>query len=613
MEYISSLTNYNRNVTNEVKIGGVKIGGDNEIIVQTMCNTPTDDIEQTVAQIINVVNKTGCKIVRVTVPSMKDVEALKAIHDRIGGICALVADVHFNAAIAFECAKIVEKVRVNPGNFGHHELACLTEEEFKAEGKLLEDTFRDFLKVCREHGTAVRIGTNHGSLSKRILNRYGDTPEGMVESVMEFLRIAKAEDFKDVAISLKSSNPTVAIRAARLMVKAMKDEQMHYCLHLGVTEAGEGDDGRIKSAAGICPLLNDGIGDTIRVSLTEQPENEILPAQEIVAYRDYIAQSDALPEIPFFYDPYHYQKRKSTAVGIFGGDNPAAVAITINNEDELMKLAVALDSLVKANKKPDLVICNDGNIVAKCRALLRGVMIFDNSETGDNKGVEVVYVNEKLECGRLVRQDMECGRLVRQDLSNADEPSALQTVIIAEPQSRNKTAAMRLIFNQLKENNINCPVLLKPDGGEQDARFKKFAPAAVCAGLFIDGFGDGVCLESNGDPVAAVEMAFKILQISRLRVTETEYVSCPGCGRTMYDLQGTVKRIKAATSKYCNLKIAVMGCIVNGPGEMADADFGYVGAGKGKIALYKAGEVVKRAIPEENAVDELIKLIENSK
>ena len=591
MEYISSLTNYNRNVTNEVKIGGVKIGGDNEIVVQTMCNTPTDDIEQTVAQIINVVNKTGCKIVRVTVPSMKDVEALKAIHDRINGICALVADVHFNAAIAFECAKIVEKVRVNPGNFGHHELACLTEDEFKAEGKLLEDTFRDFLKVCREHGTAVRIGTNHGSLSKRILNRYGDTPEGMVESVMEFLRVAKAEDFKDVAISLKSSNPTVAIRAARLMVKAMKDEQMHYCLHLGVTEAGEGDDGRIKSAAGICPLLNDGIGDTIRVSLTEQPENEILPAQEIVAYRDYIAQSDPLPEIPFFYDPYHYQKRKSAAVGIFGGDNPAAVAITINNETELQKLAAALDSLVKANKKPDLVICNDGNIVAKCRALLRGIMIFDNSETGDNKGVEVVYVNEKF----------------------INNKNIINKLIIAEPQSRNKTAAMRLIFNQLKENNINCPVLLKPDGGELDARFKKFAPAAVCAGVFIDGFGDGVCLESNGDPVAAVEMAFKILQISRLRVTETEYVSCPGCGRTMYDLQGTVRRIKAATSKYCNLKIAVMGCIVNGPGEMADADFGYVGAGKGKIALYKAGELVKRAIPEENAVDELIKLIENSK
>ncbi|MBO7567828.1 MAG: (E)-4-hydroxy-3-methylbut-2-enyl-diphosphate synthase [Bacteroidales bacterium] len=593
MEYTESLTNYKRNRTVPVKVGGVMIGGDNEIAVQTMCNTSTDDVEKTVSQIIGVVNKTNCKIVRVTVPSMKDVEALKAIHDRINGICALVADVHFNAAIAFECAKIVEKVRVNPGNFGHHELACLTEEEFKAEGKLLEDTFRDFLKVCREHGTAVRIGTNHGSLAKRILNRYGDTPEGMVESVMEFLRVAKAEDFKDVAISLKSSNPTVAIRAARLMVKAMKDEGIDYCLHLGVTEAGEGDDGRIKSASGICPLLNDGIGDTIRVSLTEDPENEILPAKEIVAYKDYVSKAVALPEIPFFYDPYHYHKRKSNAVSIFGGNNPAAVAIVINNENELLKLAEGLDNLVANNKKPDLVICNDAEIIGKSRSLLRGIVVVGNKETIDNKNINIIELNENFKFDGVA----------------VDE----NTIIIAEPQSRNKTAALRAIFCQLQANNINNPVLLKTDGGEQDERFKKFAPAAECAGVFIDGFGDGVCLDSNGDPIAAVEMAFKILQISRLRVTETEYVSCPGCGRTMYDLQGTVKRIKAATRKYRNLKIAVMGCIVNGPGEMADADFGYVGAGKGKIALYKAGEVVKRAIPEENAVDELIKLIENSK
>ncbi|MCR5455295.1 MAG: (E)-4-hydroxy-3-methylbut-2-enyl-diphosphate synthase [Bacteroidales bacterium] len=592
MEYTESLTNYKRNKTVPVKVGGVTIGGSNEIVVQTMCNTPTNDVEQTVAQIISIVNKTGCKIVRVTVPSMKDVEALRQIHDKINGICAMVADVHFNAQIAFECAKIVEKVRVNPGNFGHHELACLSEEEFKTEGKLLEDTFRDFLGVCRQHGTAVRIGTNHGSLSKRILNRYGDTPEGMVESVMEFLRVAKAEDFSNIAISLKSSNPTVAIRAARLMVKAMKDEDIDYCLHLGVTEAGEGDDGRIKSASGICPLLNDGIGDTIRVSLTEQPENEILPAQQIVDYKDYIAKAASLPDIPFFYDPYHYQKRKSKAAGRFGGSNTASVAIAIDNEDELNKLAAALASLTEAEKLPDLVVCNDENILAKSRALLRGIVVASSIETVGSKYVNILNINENFNFSNC----------------SIDE----NTVIIAEPINRNKIAAMRLISYQLQQHNILNPVLLKMDGGEQDARFAKFAPAAECAGVFIDGFGDGVCLSSKGDPVAAIEMAFKILQISRLRVTETEYVSCPGCGRTMYDLQGTVKRIKEATRKYRNLKIAVMGCIVNGPGEMADADFGYVGAGKGKIALYKAGEVVKRAIPEENAVDELIKLIENS-
>jgi len=377
------------------------------------------------------------------------------------------------------------------------------------------------------------------------------------------------------------------------MVKAMKDEGIDYCLHLGVTEAGEGDDGRIKSASGICPLLNDGIGDTIRVSLTEDPENEILPAQEIVAYKDYVSKAAALPEIPFFYDPYHYHKRKSNSVNIFGGNNPAAVAIVINNENELLKLAEGLDNLVANNKKPDLVICNDAEIIGKSRSLLRGIVVVGNKETIDNKNINIIELNENFKF----------------DGVSIDE----NTIIIAEPQNRNKTAALRAIFYQLQANNINNPVLLKTDGGEQDERFKKFAPAAECAGVFIDGFGDGVCLNSNGDPIAAVEMAFKILQISRLRVTETEYVSCPGCGRTMYDLQGTVKRIKAATRKYRNLKIAVMGCIVNGPGEMADADFGYVGAGKGKIALYKAGEVVKRAIPEENAVDELIKLIENSK
>ncbi len=553
MEYTESLTNYKRNRTDEVGIGNVKIGGGNDIAVQTMCNTTTDDVEKTVAQIIDVVKTTNCKIVRVTVPSMKDVDALRTIHEKINGQCALVADVHFNAAIAFECAKIVEKVRVNPGNFGHHSLPCLTDDEFKAEGKLLEDTFRDFLKVCREHGTAVRIGTNHGSLSKRILNRYGDTPEGMVGSVMEFLRVAKAEYFRDVAISLKSSNPTVAIRAARLMVRTMKDEGMDYCLHLGVTEAGEGDDGRIKSASGICPLLNDGIGDTIRVSLTEDPKFEIQPAEEIVAYRNYIAGAAKLPEIPFFYDPYHYNRRKSFAVGNVGGDNPAAVAIVVDSK----------------------------------------IMFADDSKRLEHKDIKTLYVNENSNF----------------DAFNIDN----ETVIIAEPQNRNKTAAMRLIFYQLTSRNIQNPVLLKPDGGERDERFKKFAAAAECAGVFVDGFGDGVCLESGDDAVAATELVFKILQISRLRITETEYVSCPGCGRTMYDLQGTVKRVKEATRKYRNVKIAVMGCIVNGPGEMADADFGYVGEGRGKISLYKAGEVVKRGIPEQNAVDELVKLIDNSK
>ncbi len=588
MHYTESLTNYGRNKTMEVAIGDKKIGAGNSIKVQTMCNTPTNEVEKTVAQIANVAKNTKCDIIRVTVPSMSDVECLRQIHDSLvaqGITIPLVADVHFNAAIAFECAKIVEKVRVNPGNFGHHDLACLSEEEFKAEGKLLEDTFRDFLKVCTEHGTAVRIGTNHGSLSKRILNRYGDTPEGMVESVMEFLRVAVQEKFQNIAISLKSSNPTVAIRAARLMVKAMNDEDMHYCLHLGVTEAGEGQEARIKSASGICPLLNDGIGDTIRVSLTEDPENEIEPGIQIAEYAKAIANAEKLPEIPAFYDPYHYTKRKSTSVEGVGGGNIATVALMIDNMYQLQDLIKNTEALRSENKLPDMVICTNSDMVDKCKSVLRGIRVL-------SPGHQLAIVDENT--------DYEAIKEIRDQ------------ILIAEPKNLNKTGAIRYIFYQLKQTGNTCPVLLKCDGGIRDERFSSFAAAAECAGTFIDGFGDGVCLSADKNTMDSVLLGYQILQISRLRISGTEYVSCPGCGRTMYDLQGTVRKIKDATRKYRNIKIAVMGCIVNGPGEMADADFGYVGMGKGKIALYKAGEVVKKGIPEENAVDELIKLIDNS-
>lgn len=548
MEYTNSITNYNRNLSCGVTIGGVNIGEENQVAVQTMCNTSTADIEKTVRQIVDVAQKTDCDIIRVTVPSIKDVEALKQIHKRIRALgvkMPLVADVHFNAAIAFECAKIVEKVRVNPGNFCHHSLPCLTEEEFQEEGRLLEKTFADFLKVCKEHKTAVRIGTNHGSLSSRILNRYGDTIEGMVESVMEFLRVAVRENFHNIAISLKSSNPNVAIRAARLMVKRMKDENMNFPLHLGVTEAGEGEDGRLKSAAGICPLLNDGIGDTIRVSLTEEPENEILPAKEIIAYRDYIKGGDKLPEIPLFYDPYNYKKRE-----VLPFNNGVAAVTVISDKKEEAEAS-------NGDLKPDFVI-----------------------DSSNKNGF--VFVDEDT------------------DFSKIDKTKPL----VAKPKNKNQVGAFRYIFYQLEKNGMKNPVLLCPKSKES------FKIAADCAGVFIDGFGDGICLESNGNFTETVRLAFKILQISRLRITGNEYVSCPGCGRTLYDLQSTVKKIKEATKNYRNLKIAVMGCIVNGPGEMADADYGYVGDGKNKISLYKDGKMVKKSIPEEEAVGELLKLID---
>ena len=564
--YTQSLTNYHRNQTVEVKIGGVTIGGENPIKVQTMCNTSTADVEGTVAQITKVAKTTSCDIIRVTVPSIKDVDHLREIKNRLNsqGInIPVVADVHFNSEIAFRCAEIVEKVRINPGNFCSHTNPCTTEKEFNDEGAAIEKRFTEFLEVCKAHHCAVRIGTNHGSLSARVLNRFGDTPEGMVFSVMEFLRIAKRQNFNDIAISLKSSNPFVAIRAARLLVEKQNEEGLKYPLHLGVTEAGEGSDGRLKSAAGISPLLCDGIGGTIRVSLTEDPEFEILPGRQFVDYTNWRSQHKPLPEIPLFYNPYEYHRRKSFEYNGVGGDNISTVALFIDKYEHAQDFTRCMGKLRHENRMPDVIIRDDPDFF---------------------------FIDEDTDFDTL----------------------ANKKVLIAAPKNRNKIGAFRYIFYQLHQRELKNPVLLCPDFGETNPEFDSFAPVVETAGVFIDGFGDGICLYAGRGVEKSARMAFDILQISRLRISGNEYVSCPGCGRTLYDLQATVKKIKAATAKYTNLKIAVMGCIVNGPGEMADADFGYVGDGIGKISLYKNRQLVKKSIPQEQAVDELIKLIENS-
>ncbi|MBP5502626.1 MAG: (E)-4-hydroxy-3-methylbut-2-enyl-diphosphate synthase [Bacteroidales bacterium] len=568
--YTQSLTNYHRRQsTFEVKIGNTVIGGNHPVKVQTMCNTSTADVEGTVAQIVKVAKTTTCDIIRVTVPSLKDVEYLRQIKKCLNEQnidIPLVADVHFNSKIAFECAGIVEKVRINPGNFCSHTDPCLTEEAFNAEGENIRRVFSDFLDKCVENNCAVRIGTNHGSLSARVLNRYGDTPEGMVFSVMEFLCVAVEKHFNNIAISLKSSNPFVAIRAARLLVEQQNQEEMAYPLHLGVTEAGEGTDGRLKSAAGIAPLLCDGIGGTIRVSLTEDPEFEILPGRQLVDYTNWRSNHTPLPEIPLFYDPFHYQKRESIAVGKIGGNNIATVALYADKPEQAEEYSRCVKQLMETKRLPDVII------------------------TPEAEGF--TFIDEDT------------------DFSHIENNT--ETVYIAAPKNRNKIGAFRYIFYQLQQRGIKNPVLICPDMGETNPEYDSFAPVAEAAGIFIDGFGDGICLCASRGVENAVRMGFDILQISRLRISGNEYVSCPGCGRTLYDLQSTVKKIKAATAKYSNLKIAVMGCIVNGPGEMADADFGYVGDGIGKISLYKNRQLVKKSIPQEQAVDELIKLIENS-
>ena len=570
--YTQSLTNYHRRQsTFEVKIGNTVIGGNHPVKVQTMCNTSTSDVEGTVAQIVKVAKNTTCDIIRVTVPSLKDVEYLRQIKKRLNEQnidIPLVADVHFNSKIAFECAGIVEKVRINPGNFCSHTDPCLTEEAFNAEGESIRRVFSEFIDKCVENHCAIRIGTNHGSLSARVLNRYGDTPEGMVFSVMEFLRVAVEKHFNNIAISLKSSNPFVAIRAARLLVEQQNQEEMAYPLHLGVTEAGEGSDGRLKSAAGIAPLLCDGIGGTIRVSLTEDPEFEILPGRQMVDYTNWRSNHTPLPEIPLFYDPFHYQKRVSKAVGKIGGSNIATVALYTDKPEQAEEYSRSLDALMKANRLPDVII---------------------------TPGVEnYVFIDEDT------------------DFDLLEKNNTSETIYIAAPKNRNKIGAFRYIFYKLHHHCVMNPVLICPDMGETNPEFESFAPVAEAAGIFIDGFGDGICLCARHGVEKAIRMGFDILQISRLRISGNEYVSCPGCGRTLYDLQATVKKIKAATAKYTNLKIAVMGCIVNGPGEMADADFGYVGDGIGKISLYKNRQLVKKSIPQELAVEELIHLIDNS-
>ena len=567
--YTQSLTNYHRNNTVEVKIGNTVIGGNNPIKVQTMCNTSTANVEGTVAQIVKVAKTTTCDIIRVTVPSLKDVEYLRQIKKCLNEQnidIPLVADVHFNSKIAFECAGIVEKVRINPGNFCSHTDPCLTEEAFNAEGENIRRVFSDFLDKCVENNCAVRIGTNHGSLSARVLNRYGDTPEGMVFSVMEFLRVAVEKHFNNIAISLKSSNPFVAIRAARLLVEQQNQEGMAYPLHLGVTEAGEGTDGRLKSAAGIAPLLCDGIGGTIRVSLTEDPEFEILPGRQLVDYTNWRSNHTPLPEIPLFYDPFHYQKRESIAVGKIGGNNIATVALYADKPEQSEEYSRCVKQLMEAKRLPDVII------------------------TPEAEGF--TFIDEDTDFFQIENNT--------------------ETVYIAAPKNRNKIGAFRYIFYQLQQRGIKNPVLICPDMGETNPEYDSFAPVAEAAGIFIDGFGDGICLCASRGVENAVRMGFDILQISRLRISGNEYVSCPGCGRTLYDLQSTVKKIKAATAKYSNLKIAVMGCIVNGPGEMADADFGYVGDGIGKISLYKNRQLVKKSISQEQAVDELIRLIDSS-
>lgn len=602
------LFNYSRRETCVVNIGATPLGGDNPIRIQSMTNTATQDTDACVAQAKRIADAGG-EYVRLTTQGVKEAENLRNINAalrRDGYMTPLVADVHFNPRVADVAALYAEKVRINPGNyvdaartFKHLEY---TDEEYAQELQKIRDRFVPFLNICKENHTAIRIGVNHGSLSDRIMSRYGDTPEGMVESCMEFLRICVDEHFTDVVISIKASNTVVMVRTVRLLVAVMEKEGMHFPLHLGVTEAGDGEDGRIKSALGIGALLADGLGDTIRVSLSEAPEAEIPVARKLV---DYVTRRKDHPYIPGPNIPtFNYlapSRRQTVAVRNIGGDNVPVVIATCLDGDLTTDPQFAPDYIYTGHQLP-----------ADVQEGVQYIVDADVWEGKPNtwpafKGDQMPFVSS---CNAALKF------LFITYMGLNDEALAClkyhhEIVLVAQSNHPNRLGEQRALVHQLMQEGLSNPVVFFQHYAEEEKENLQIKAAADMGALVFDGLTDGIFLYNQGSiPTTTLDAtAFGILQAGRLRTSKTEYISCPGCGRTLYDLQGTIARIKAATSHLKGLKIGIMGCIVNGPGEMADADYGYVGAGRGKISLYKKKECIEKNIPEEEAVEKLIELI----
>lgn len=586
-----NMFNYMRRESSPVQVGDITIGGNAQIRIQSMTTTNTNDTEGSVAQAERIIDAGG-ELVRLTTQGVREAENMKNINALLrshGYNTPLVADVHFNPNVADVAALYCEKVRINPGNyidpartFKHLEY---TNEEYAEELQRLDDRLVPFLNICKEHNTAIRIGVNHGSLSDRIMSHYGDTPAGIVESCMEFLRICKRENFNNVVISIKASNTVVMVQSVRLLVQQMEKENMNYPLHLGVTEAGEGEDGRIKSAVGIGALLSDGIGDTIRVSLSEEPEAEIPVAKSLVDYITARAQHTPIPAEPYPGFCYEQpQRRKTHAVGNIGGNN-VPVVIAPQTSDEI---------------KPDYVFASENYLLSasgeKCPLFSHTAMPLIGTSNAEIKFLVLQYGVNTEEYSACLKAHPE-------------------VVVVAVSNHKNRVGELRALIHEMTAAGITNPVVVAQmyrHSAEEKEMFQLEAAADMGA-LMFDGLVDGIWLLNDGtlaaDDIAAT--SFAILQAGRLRTTKTEYISCPGCGRTLYDLRSTIARIKAATSHLKHLKIGIMGCIVNGPGEMADADYGYVGAGRGKISLYRKKECVLKNIPEEEAVEKLLELIAN--
>ncbi len=601
--YIKDLTKYERQDTWEVDIGGMPMGGNNPIRIQTMTDKSTQDTDVIIEQIISLV-KSGADYVRVTVKGIRDAENLKNIKEALlerGYNTPLIADIHFNPKLAEIAAKAISKIRINPGNFYDKRAQfknCLyTNEEYKQELMKIEEQFIPFLEILKNTNTALRIGANHGSLSDRVMSRYGNTPSGIVESVMEFLRICKKVDFKNVVVSIKSSNTRIMVCAVRLLNYKMRLEDMKYPLHLGVTEAGEGEDGRIKSAIGIGTLLADGIGDTIRFSLTEKPENEIPVAIKLVNHlKSY--QDHELITAPMIaqHNPFEYERRSTRPVLNMGG-HAVPVVVADMGDRTLQELLPIRGKLI-----PDYFL--SGNKILNVKGEEYPVIsleeyLFESIRWGRLKFIRT----NKMEFDRFMSSHPEIITKLKQ---------TRKTVLILESFNKNPLAELRAFFMSLETHIWKVPVILYRNYEEETFENLQIKAATDLGGLFIDGYGDGICISNDSNNITFTELkdlSFGILQASRTRVSKTEFISCPGCGRTLFDLHTTTLKIKEHFKHLTELKIGIMGCVVNGPGEMGDVDYGFVGAGNNNVTLYKGLKPVKKFIPYERALEELEHLI----
>ncbi|RPD40335.1 (E)-4-hydroxy-3-methylbut-2-enyl-diphosphate synthase [Chitinophaga barathri] len=652
--YCPSLTKYERLATLEVKVGDLTIGNFNPIRIQTMTTTDTMDTKGTVEQSIRCI-EAGAELVRITAPSKTEAENLLNIKNELrkrGYNTPLVADIHFTPNAAEVAARIVEKVRVNPGNYvdkKKFELLEYTDAEYQEEIDRIRERFTPLVNICKEYGTAMRIGTNHGSLSDRIMSRYGDTPMGMVESAMEFLRIAEDLHYRNIVLSMKASNPQVMVQAYRLLVNTMQQELGHcYPLHLGVTEAGDGEDGRIKSAVGIGTLLEDGVGDTIRVSLTEDPEFELPVCRDIVKrYTSRISHAPIQPltdpaKLP--YSPFNFAKRESIAVDNIGGKQvPVVVADlshlhTITHHD-LRGIGYHYDETTDkwniGDAAADYIFTGDHVLPFALPGTLKVIVQHPAWLHAEDKEKYFPYLDvhgyqAAAKEGRLAKMNFVAAHA--DDFGTPAFTTFLETLRTAQDvipvlysNSAHAMAMVRRALIAMMEQQIAQPVVLMCNSGHDNAEDDLVHYATETGALLLDGFGEGLWLKAlpeqslNRQPGSVKEslelinnIAFGILQATRSRISKTEYISCPSCGRTLFDLQETTARIRAVTNHLKGVKIAIMGCIVNGPGEMADADFGYVGSGVGKITLYRGKEVVKRGLSSDVAVKELINLIKDN-